>query len=80
MSAHPILTFCEACGGEGRMYVSAWGYEPGCGHAHNHFEDDRGECQACEGHGRTLVESQPVNLDDLDDIECGLILHAMELV
>ncbi len=65
----PILDLCRTCGSEGRLYVATWGYEPGCGHAPNHFEEDRGECPDCEGTGWELIPSEPMTEDDLNEMD-----------
>lgn len=56
---------CEACGSEGRIYLRCMTYEPGCGHAHYHGERDDGECPVCEGTGSAVIQTEPVDMDDL---------------
>lgn len=55
---------CEACGTEGRLYVTDYDYENGWG------ERDDGPCPWCEGTGGELIETQSIELADLEDM-CG---------
>lgn len=50
------LVLCEACGSEGRILICDGGPD----------ERDHGECPACNGTGRELVEVEPIEMDDLD--------------
>jgi hypothetical protein len=49
------MVLCECCGGEGRYYTCDGGPD----------EVDHGECGACEGTGRALVEVKPIEMEDL---------------
>lgn len=60
----PRLVPCERCGSEGRIYVGALVYEPGCGHAHWGERDD-GECPECRGRGEVQIDDEPIELEDL---------------
>lgn len=53
----PVLVPCECCQSEGRLY-------------RGQYEDERdcGECPVCEGTGGALVDSEPVTMEDLDEI------------
>lgn len=62
----PRIVLCEACGSEGRIIVRTIGYEPGCGHPHMWGERDDGECPWCEGTGGEIVETQPIELADME--------------
>lgn len=64
---NPRVVFCEACGSEGRIYRRGWVYESGCSHAHVGEVDD-GECPVCQGRGEVEIETQPVDLADLEII------------
>lgn len=64
---------CEACGTEGRIIRRCIGYEPGCGHPHNYGERDDGECQCCEGTGGAIIQTEPIDLDDLDVLAPSMI-------
>lgn len=58
--ARPVLVLCEACGSEGRI-LTANGNDPD--------SIDHGECPYCEGTGLALVESEPITLEDLEELE-----------
>lgn len=59
----PRIVPCEHCGTEGRIYERAdfydrqYGWQPG--------ERDLGPCEACEGTGGEIVETEPITLEDL---------------
>ena len=50
-----IITLCESCGSEGRIYRGL-------------YEDERdcGPCPYCEGTGFAVVETEPIEEDDLE--------------
>lgn len=50
-----IIT-CEHCGGEGRLLR---------GHPNDPHPTDCGPCKACDGTGREVIETEPVEMDDL---------------
>lgn len=52
---------CAACNGEGRMF------EPCCDWQHGPGEIDVGPCEECEGTGGQVIETEPVELEDLCD-------------
>lgn len=58
---------CAACGGEGRILVSGWVYEHGCGVPHRDLLDD-GRCDLCDGTGGEIIETEPVTLEDLEEL------------
>lgn len=67
----PRLVPCEACGSEGRV-LTANGNDPDA--------TDHGPCPWCEGTGGEIIETQPVELEDISpDYECenciGMIEH-----
>jgi hypothetical protein len=57
----PRIVLCEACGSEGRIY-RGW------------YEDERdcGPCPYCDGTGGEVIETQPIDLEDLDAM-CGAV-------
>lgn len=64
----PRIVLCEHCGSEGRIYANdtkPWADEPS--------ERDDGPCPACEGTGGEIIETEPVMMEELDDI-CGDIM------
>jgi len=63
----PRVIPCQHCGTEGRIYRRAWIYEPGCGHAHHHGEEDCGECPTCEGTCGEIIETEPITLEDMEE-------------
>lgn len=56
----PVLVLCEACGSEGRL-LTARGNDPDY--------TDNGKCPYCDGTGLALVESEPIALEDLEELE-----------
>ncbi len=50
------IILCEACSSEGRVYR---------GHANDPNPRDEGPCPACEGTGGEIIETQPIELEDL---------------
>jgi hypothetical protein len=55
---------CEACGTEGRIYVTDW--SPGDWNEPGHWgERDTGPCPYCEGTGGEIIEVEPIEMDDL---------------
>lgn len=51
------IVLCEACGSEGHVYRAARGAP---------YETDCGECPCCEGTGLTVIETDPIEMEDLD--------------
>ena len=51
----PRIVLCEACGSEGRIY-------------RGQYEDERdcGPCPVCDGTGGEIIETQPIEMEDLD--------------
>ena len=52
------IVLCETCQSEGRILRGA---EP--------EPTDNGPCPVCDGTGEEIIETQPVELDDLDQPE-----------
>lgn len=50
-----FLFDCEACGGKGYIAKTIHVYEPGCGFSHPDVEET--PCQACNGNGWFVCES-----------------------
>ena len=51
------IVACEACGTEGRVLVTVPGqWDP----------EDRGPCPYCDGTGGEIIETQPIEMADLD--------------
>lgn len=61
----PRIVECSCCGGEGRVLESAWVYEHGSGHGHWDALD-AGPCPHCDGTGGEIIETQPIELEDLE--------------
>lgn len=64
---HIRVVGCEACGTEGRVLVGDvfWdraigGFVPG--------ERDEGPCPYCEGTGGEIIETQPIEMEDLEHV------------
>lgn len=61
----PRIVLCEACGSEGRIYRAAlrrgppWDDGAPC-------EDDCGPCPCCDGTGLAVIETEPIEMEDLD--------------
>lgn len=53
---------CEACGTEGRIYVTDYDSENGCW-----GERDDGPCPYCDGTGGEIIETQTIEMKDLDE-------------
>lgn len=51
----PRIVPCDRCGSEGRLYSGQ-------------YEDERdcGECPVCEGTGGEIIETEPIEMEDLD--------------
>ena len=56
----PRIVQCSACDGEGRLY------EADCDWQHGPGERDIGPCDQCEGTGGEIIDTQPIELEDLD--------------
>lgn len=56
----PRIIPCTSCGSEGRIY-------------RGQYEDERdcGPCEACEGTGGEIVETEPVTFEDFSCSNCG---------
>lgn len=54
----PRIVLCEACGSEGRILRAEYSTDPN--------PRDCGPCPYCEGTGGEIIETQPVDMDDLD--------------
>jgi hypothetical protein len=63
----PRIIPCECCGTEGRIYVLDFNHchETGGGWG----ERDIGSCEACEGTGGEIIETQPITFEDLEMME-----------
>lgn len=66
--ANERVVLCEACGSEGCLN-ERW---EGCGCHHYTYppQDCDNRCPWCEGTGGALIETEPVDMEDLD-IMCG---------
>lgn len=53
----PRIVLCEACGSEGRLLTSDGGP----------YEIDHGPCPWCEATGMAVIETAPIELDDMED-------------
>ena len=51
----PRIVWCEWCGSEGRIYRGQYDDERDCG-----------QCPACDGTGFEVIETQPIEMEDLD--------------
>ena len=53
--ANERIICCETCGGEGQIYGGE-------------YEDERdcGPCEVCEGTGGEIIETQPIEMEDLE--------------
>lgn len=60
--SNPRIVLCEACGSEGRVLRAEYSTDPN--------PRDCGPCPYCEGTGGEIIETQPIELDDLDEM-CG---------
>lgn len=54
---------CEACGTEGRLYVTNYDASQGCW-----GERDIGPCPYCDGTGGEIIETQPIEMEDLGEV------------
>ena len=55
------VVLCEACGSEGRLYVTDYDSSQGCW-----GERDIGPCPYFEGTGGEIIAVQPIDMEDLD--------------
>jgi Zn finger protein HypA/HybF involved in hydrogenase expression len=55
MMCDPRIILCENCQSEGRIY-------------RGQFEDERdcGECPVCDGTGSVVIETESIEIDDLE--------------
>lgn len=68
MSENARIVLCEACGSEGYERETVWVYEHGCGFAHEDVVLNYNRpCSYCEGTGGEIIETEPIDEDDLDD-------------
>jgi hypothetical protein len=63
------IVLCEACGSEGHLYewtsaLDTWGQPL----------QDISKCPWCEGTGGEIIETQPIELEDLDEMSGSLPL------
>lgn len=52
----PRVWPCQWCGSEGRIYS---------GHPNDPNPRDEGPCEACEGTGGEIIETEPIEMEDL---------------
>ena len=61
--AEPRIVLCETCGSEGHLIVhSARDWHTGA------WMDETEPCPYCEGTGGEIIETQPIDMEDLDVI------------
>jgi hypothetical protein len=65
-----LLVPCPECNGSAVSPRAVWVYEHGC--AFGHYDTEEDPCPACEGAGQTLVEGEPITMDDLEEWPNGL--------
>lgn len=58
----PRIVPCEACGSEGRVLTSRYG-------GNDPDTIDLGPCPWCEGTGGEIIETDPIEMEDLN--ACG---------
>lgn len=62
--ASPRIVECITCQGEGRIIREEfWGYDPRTGDPTGHRSEEW--CRYCEGTGGEIIETIPVECDDL---------------
>lgn len=54
--ANERIVLCEACGSEGRILTSNGGP----------YDTDHGECPCCKGSGYELIETDLIEMEDLE--------------
>jgi hypothetical protein len=59
-TARPVTVLCEACGGEGRRFISRYG-------GNDPDVWDAGPCPMCEGTCYVDVESEPADMEDVSN-------------
>lgn len=68
----PRIILCEHCGSEGRIYS---------GHPNDPNPRDEGPCQVCHGTGSEIIETEPIEIEDLDQAsgcpDCGAQINPM---
>lgn len=57
------IVLCEACGSEGRFYIDTYRRDE-YGNVMERVE----ECKYCEGTGGEIIETQPIELADLEQM------------
>jgi DnaJ-class molecular chaperone len=57
------VVLCEACGSEGRIYIDTYQRDE-----YGNMMEAAEECPYCEGTGGELIETQPIELADLDQM------------
>lgn len=56
MCRDPRIWPCQWCGSEGRIYS---------GHPNDPDPRDEGACEACDGTGLEVIETEPIEMEDL---------------
>lgn len=64
MTAEPLLVPCPLCNGSAVSVRAVWVYEYGC--AFGHYDSEEDPCPECDGSGQTLVDGEPITLEDLE--------------
>jgi DnaJ-class molecular chaperone len=54
------IVVCEACGGEGRILIVMPGESD---------PEDHGPCDYCQGTGREVIKTQPIDIEDRDALD-----------
>ena len=57
----PRIVLCDHCGSEGRVRTGFYSHDQ----YGNEMLDER-ECPSCEGTGGEIIETQPIDMRDLD--------------
>jgi hypothetical protein len=60
MMSSPRIVLCTCCGSEGRIYIESYQRDE-YGNAMERVE----ECEACEGTGGEIIETEPIVMEDL---------------
>lgn len=56
----PRIVPCQCCGSEGRIYDKYYTWQDGW------IDRDIGPCEACEGTGGEIIETEPITMEDLE--------------
>ena len=59
----PRIVLCEACGSEGRILRAEYSTDPN--------PRDCGPCPYCKGTGGEIIETQPIEMEDLEEMAGG---------